>query len=122
LALTSVEEAKAEKFQLVGGGEEESPSPPRIYLVTDAVGSSYTKRGYRSAFNDFLRTTVKNQDPEALRALLDLKPSVIESKIISYVEKLKEHNLACSTIRMYCAAILHFLDINDVHLNTRKIK
>ena len=113
------EKAKAEEFQFATTTREEST---RIYLVTDGIRSSYTKRGYNSAFNDFLRTIVKNQGPEALMALLDLKPSVIESKIISYIEKLKERKISTSTIRMYCAAIFHFFEINDVHLNTRKIK
>jgi len=90
-----------------------------IYLVTEAVDSPYTKQGYRSAFNDFLRTTIRNQD---LRVLLDYKSSVIESKIISHIERPKERNLSRSTINMYCAAIFHFFEINDVSINTRKIK
>ena len=93
--------------------EQEQP----IYLVTDAVDSPYTKQGYSSAFNDFIRTTVKNPD---LRALLDYKPSVIESKIIIHIGKLKERNLAPSTINNYCEAIFHFFEINDVHINTKK--
>jgi integrase len=100
-------------------GQQKEQEQPRIYLVTEAVNSPYTKQGYRSAFNNFLKTTVKNQD---LRVLLDYKPSVIESKIISHIERLKERNLSRSTIIMYCAAIFHFFEINDVNINTRKIK
>jgi hypothetical protein len=92
---------------------------PPIYLVTDAVKSYYTKKGYRSAFNEFLRTTVKSQD---LGALLDCKPNVIESKIINYIDFLKKRNLSSSSIKMKCSAVFHFFEINDVILNTRKIK
>ena len=104
--------------------EQEQEGSPRIYLVTDAVKSQNTRKGYRSAFNDFLSTvtTVKNQDPEALKALLDLKPSAIESKIIRFIEKLKERNLSTPTIKMKCSAVFHFFEINDIILNTRKIK
>lgn len=91
----------------------------RIYLVTDAIKSPHAKQAYRLAFNHFLKTTVKSQD---LRTLLDYKPSVIESKIISYIEGLKVQKLAYSTIQVRCSAIIHFFDINDVNLNTRKIK
>jgi integrase len=115
------DDAKAEKYQQqTNVKEEESLSP--IYLVTDGVESSYTKKGYHLAFNDFLRTLGWNQDPEALRVLLDLKPSIIESRIINYIKSLKERKLSASTIRIYCSPIFHFFEINDVHINTRKIK
>ena len=54
--------------------------------------------------------------------MLDYKPSVIESKIIDYIEHLKERKLSYSAIQVSCSAIFHFFDINDVNLNTRKIK
>src|SRR5919106_2218515 len=69
-------------------------------------------------FNYFLRMTVNSSD---LRTLLDFKPSVIESKIISHIEHLKERKLSYSSIQVSCAAIIHFFDINDVNLNKRKI-
>ena len=92
--------------------EEESSSSSSssslpIYLVTDAVKSQYTKKGYRSAFNDFLKTVTNvresqdeddDVDTEGLRALIDLKSSAIESKIIRFIKTLKERNLATSTI------------------------
>ncbi|HZA68132.1 MAG TPA: hypothetical protein VE548_00405, partial [Nitrososphaeraceae archaeon] len=103
--------------------------PQRIYLVTDGLKSSYTKKGYRLTFNNFLSLTFKipNQlnlylDQQYLRTLLDYKPSVIESKIIDYIEYHKARKLAYSTIQAYCAAVFHFFEINDVNLNTRKIK
>lgn len=92
---------------------------PRIYDVTDGVKSRYTKQAYRLTFNHFVSTIVKNPD---LRVLLDYKPNVIESKIIDYIEYLKAQKLASSTIQVYCSAIFHFFDINDVNLNIRKIK
>ena len=90
----------------------------RIYLVTDGIKSRQTKKTYLSLFKDFLRT-IGSSD---LKTLLDYKSSVIESKIISHIEYLKERKLSYSSIQVSCAAILHFFDINDVNLNTRKIK
>ena len=71
---------------------------PRIYSVTDGVKSPYTKQAYRLTFNHFINTIIKNPD---LRILINYKPSVIESKIIDYIEYLKAQNLALSTIQVY---------------------
>jgi integrase len=98
------------------GGEEDE----RIYLVTDGLKSQQTKETYRLAFQYFLTVTVKSQD---LRVLLDTKPSVIESKIISHVEYLRDvRKLKYWSIQVYCSAILHFFEMNDMLLNTKKIK
>ena len=104
---------------------------PRIFLVTDGVKSPYTKQSYRNAFNHFLSITFEiqsqskqnlYQNQQYLRTLLDYKPSVIESRIIDYVDYLKSRKLAYPTIQARCAAIFHFFEMNDVNLNTRKIK
>jgi hypothetical protein len=54
-------------------------------------------------------------------AFLDYKPSVIESKIIRHIERLKERKISYSAIHVSYAAIVHFFEINDINLNTRKI-
>ena len=92
----------------------------RIYQVTDGLKSSDTKRTYRHAFKHFIEITVKNDD---LQALVDTNAYAIESKIISHIEYLKEvKKLKYWSIQVYCAAILHFFEMNDVVLNTKKIK
>lgn len=107
--------------------EEQEQEQPRIYSVTDGIKSPHSKKTYRLTFNQFLRssmtTTVvtKNQQQQNLRTLLDYKPNVIESKIIDYIEHLKERKLSYSAIQVSCSAIFHFFDINDVNLNKRKI-
>jgi len=65
----------------------------RIYLVTDGIKSLQTKKTYLSAFNYFLKMTVESHDLKAFSAIH-----------VSY------------------AAIVHFFEINDINLNTRKIK
>jgi site-specific recombinase XerD len=100
--------------------EEEEQEKRRVYQVTDGLKSPDTKRTYRHAFKHFVQITVKNDD---LQALIDTKPSVIESKIISHIEYLKDvKKLKYWSIQVYCAAILHFFEMNDVSLNTKKIK
>jgi integrase len=92
----------------------------RIYRVTDGLKSSDTIRTYRHAFKHFIEITVKNDD---LQTLIDTKPSVIESKIVGHIEYLKDvKKLKYWSIQVYCAAILHFFEMNDVVLNTKKIK
>ncbi len=54
--------------------------------------------------------------------MVDTKPSVIESKIISHIEYLKARKLKHWSILVYMSAILHFFEMNDVMLNTLKIK
>jgi integrase len=107
----------------VGEGEqqkEQEEENERIYLVTDGLKSQQTKEVYRLAFQYFIKVTVKSDN---LRVLLDTKPSVIESKIISHIEHLKdERKLKYWSIQVYCSAILHFFAMNGIVLNTKKIK
>ena len=80
-----------------------------------------TREAYTIGFNQFIKITIKNDN---LRALLDTKQGVIESKIISHIEylrdvkKLKSHGVSRFTV----LPILHFFEMNDVVLNTKKIK
>jgi hypothetical protein len=59
----------------------------RIYLATDGLTSCCTKNTYGIAFNHFIKSTVKNNN---LEALLDTKQNVIESKIIDHIKYLLE--------------------------------
>jgi integrase len=109
--------------------QKQQEQPQRFYLVTADLKSPYTKSGYRSTFNNFLSVIfdIPNQvnlyqEEQYLRTLLDYRPNVIESKIIDYIEYLKKRKLECSTIQAYCASVFHFFEINDINLNTRKIK
>jgi integrase len=103
-------------------------SESRIYLVTEGNKSPHTAEAYRLAFNRFLKVTInidsKYDDLNALRVLLDYKPSVIESKIIDHIIHLRDgQKLSYWSLQVHCAAIFHFfVKMNDVNLNTRKIK
>ncbi len=99
---------------------EQHGEQPRIYLVTDVLKAQSTREAYTIGFNQFIKITIKNDN---LRALLDTKQGVIESKIISHIEYLRDvKKLKYWSIQVYCAAILHFFEMNDVVLNTKKIK
>ncbi|MFZ0555247.1 MAG: hypothetical protein WBX81_06910 [Nitrososphaeraceae archaeon] len=104
--------------------EEESvraAEEPRIYDITDGLKSKYTKISYRVAFNHFLDETIKHRD---LRALLNTKQSVVESKIIDHVMYLKDvRQLAYRSILVHLDAIFHFFEINDYDaLKSKRIK
>ena len=58
---------------------EQHGEHPRIYLVTDGLKTQSTREAYAIGFNQFIKITIKNDN---LRALLDTKQGVIESKII----------------------------------------
>jgi integrase len=100
--------------------QPESNQQERIYLTTDGITSYHTKRAYDLGFNQFIKITVKNQD---LRALLDTKQSVIESKIIDHLTYLKDvQQLAYMSINTRLSGILRFFAMNDYHLNIKKIR
>ena len=88
--------------------------------MTDGLKSQATKETYRYGFNQFISITIKNND---LRVLLNTKQGVIESKIISHIEYLRDtKKLKYWSIQVYCSAILHFFEMNDYYVNTKKIK
>lgn len=95
-------------------------SPNRIYQVTDNLYSKYTKRAYQIAFNQFLTygAKIKTQD---VKVLLDKKPREIEAIIIGYIEDMRDKGKAHRTIKLHCASIFNFLELNDIILNKRKI-
>ena len=106
-------------------GQRQQGEERRIYLVTDGCKSKQTQRVYRSVFNGFLKfinAYNKNNNPN-LQGLIDLKSTVIESKIISYLEYLRDtKHLSYFTIQTHCAAIFHFFEMNDIPLNVKKIR
>lgn len=113
---TPYEEQKQQQRQQ----QEQQQQQPRIYQVTDGLKSQATKETYRYGFNQFISITIKNND---LRVLLDTKQGVIESKIISRIEYLRDtKKLKYWSIQVYCSAILHFFEMNDYYVNTKKIK
>lgn len=88
--------------------------------MTEGLKSSHTKRAYRLAFDHFVKTTLKNGD---IQALLDTKQNVIESKIIDHITSLKDvQRLTYLSIQVHLSGIFHFFEMNDYHLNTKKIK
>ena len=92
----------------------------RIFDVTEGLKSPQTKQTYRLAFEHFLKVTLKNDD---LRALLDTKQNVIESKVIDHIIRLRDvEKLSYWSIQVYCSGILHFFKMNDMPLNVDKIK
>ena len=100
--------------------EKYEEEQPRIFQVTEGLKSRHTKEAYSLAFNQFIKVTVKSDN---LRALLDTKQNVIESKIIDHIIHLRDvQKLSYWTIQVYCSGILHFFKMNDISLNIDKIK
>lgn len=95
-------------------------SQRRIYLVTEGLKSPKTVKAYRIAFESFLKATVKD---DSLQDLLDKKQDVIESKIIDHISYLKGvRRLTYLSIKVHLSGIFHFFEMNDYHLNTKKIR
>lgn len=57
----------------------------RVYLVTEGLRSKYTKASYESAFRQF-KKFMEFQDE---RVLANYKPSIIEQRVIRYIEIIK---------------------------------
>ena len=107
--------SEVEEIQLLSA--DDNKLTQRIYLVTDGLGSKYTKRDYGYAFAQFQRDGAKTTD---LQVLLDYKPRVLEQMTIGYIEHLRDKGRAHKTISLHVAAILHFFEMNDIVLNKRK--
>ena len=108
------------------GQQQQQGEERRIYLVTDGCKSKQTQRVYSSVFNGFLKfinAYNNNNNNPNLQGLIDLKSNVIESKIISYLEYLRDtKHLSYFTIQTHYAAINHFFEMNDITLKTKKIR
>lgn len=113
MGLDMISAAKARE----GDNEEQER---RLYSISDVCKSKDTKRTYRIALEDFFRSAKVDDS----KTLLDLKPSVIEAKIIDHVNYLKnERKLSCRSILVHLSAIFLWLEVNDYNLiNRKKIK
>jgi integrase len=93
----------------------------RIFLVTEGHRSKKTEDKYRVSFQHFL-DYIRISD---LDVLLDLGRNAIQELVIKYVLSLRDNpdkKYSCSTVNVYCAAILYFFDNNDIELNRRIIR
>jgi hypothetical protein len=94
-----------------------------IYPVERGLNSEESRKLYRFHFDTFLKWVGLRYSVITPERLLEIKPSQLESLIIEYLNEHmhKQKGLKHSTIRTAMAAILHFLDMNDILLNRRKI-
>jgi integrase len=93
----------------------------RVYSVIDGLKPKHTIIAYRNAFRRFLKFNEEEIKDE--RTWLQLKTTVVESKIIDYVNYLKDtRKLAYRSIGVHLSAIFHFFEMNDYPLNRKKIK
>ena len=78
-----------------------------------------TKNSYTKA----LRQYMKFKGLTDCEQLLKGEPKLIQSNIIEWLIYLKEgQNLSCASISLYCTALHHFYDMNDITgLNWKKI-
>jgi integrase len=93
----------------------------RVYSISEVCNKSkHTARTYRIALENFFRSAKVND----IKILLDLKPSVVEAKIIDHVNYLKnERRLSYRSILVHLSAIFLWLEANDYNIiNRKKIK
>ena len=92
----------------------------RIFLITDGHRSKQTCEKYRNCFEHFL-DYIRIHD---LDVLLDLGKEAIQDLVIKYVLSMRDNpdkRYTRSTVNTSVAAILYFLDNNDIELNRHKI-
>jgi hypothetical protein len=92
-----------------------------IYSVTDGLSSEHTKRSYLKNFRQFLQFAQTDERTLAEEARTD--PRAVEALIINHIQYLAEkRELTHGSIKTHCFSIFHFLEMNDISLNTRKIR
>ena len=92
-----------------------------IFQVDEGHKSKQTAIKYRNNFNHFLNF-VRIHD---LDVLLDLGKEAIQDLVIKYVLSMRddaEKRYSRSTVNTNVAAILYFLESNDIELNKRKLR
>lgn len=92
-----------------------------IFQVDEGHRSKYTAEKYRVNFKHFLNY-IKIHD---LDVFLDLGKETIQELVIKYTRSLRDNsdkNYSRSTVNNRVAAILYFLDNNDIELNKHKIR
>ena len=100
---------------------ESSKSSRDIYQVDQGHRSKHTSAKYRANFKQFL-DYIKIYD---LEVLLDLGKEAIQELVIKYAKSLRDNpdkKYSRATVDNRVAAILYFLDNNDIELNKRKIR
>ena len=98
---------------------ESSKSSRDIYQVDQGHRSKHTSA--RANFKQFL-DYIKIYD---LEVLLDLGKEAIQELVIKYAKSLRDNpdkKYSRATVDNRVAAILYFLDNNDIELNKRKIR
>jgi hypothetical protein len=93
----------------------------RIFQITDGHRSKQTREKYRNCFEHFL-DYIRIHD---LDVLLDLGKEAIQELVIKYVLSMRDNpdkRYTRSTVSIDVAAILYFLNNNDIGLNRHKIR
>jgi site-specific recombinase XerD len=94
--------------------------PVIIYSVSDGLSSIHTKTSYTKNFQHFL--SCQGTDEKGLVVLAKQNPRLVESMIINHIKHLADkQKLSFGSIRTHCFSIFHFLEMNDISLNIRKI-
>ena len=102
-------------------GKIERQQRPLIFQVDEGHRSQYTANKYRVDFRHFL-DYIRIQD---LEVLLDLGKEAIQELVNKYAKSLRDNpdkKYSRGTVNNRIAAILYFLDNNDIELNKRKIR
>ena len=94
-----------------------------IYPVESGLASEETEKQYKWHFATFLKWVGLKYSVITPQRLLQLDELELQDLIIKYldVHMHKEKGLSRSSIRNAMASILHFLEMNDIILNRRKI-
>lgn len=84
-----------------------------------SLDSEVTKRDYRYSLGYFMRF-LKCVD---YQSLLQLEPKKLEGIIRDYITHIRQdRKLSPASVSLYIAAVAHFLNMNDVVINWKKIK
>jgi len=93
---------------------------PTYVLFKSSLRANLTKIKYDGCLQKYLKHPC-NKNVASLSDILAKDPKVIEGEIIQQLIEMKGENFSYSTLSVHMAALYHFLSINDITLNRKKL-
>ena len=86
-----------------------SSKEERLFL--NSLSSDYTKRGYKTHLDKYLKTVGYSN---GVQDIISKTPKEVENDLIEFIISLKQSGSKCTTINNYVKPVVAFCKINDI--------
>jgi hypothetical protein len=86
-----------------------SSKEERLFL--NSLSSDYTKRGYKTHLDKYLKTVGYSN---GVQDFISKTPKEVENDLIEFIISLKQSGSKCTTINNYVKPVVAFCKINDI--------